>query len=278
MFERSNKLQKIFKDGGHEIMINDGDVQLHRKNHRLLIEDSNLREINLCPFIGYAQEHILPLLDVCIPLQLIIPDILKYASMALQRIPDYPPDNLTRDESAAIHLYTMEWDDDTNGSLYSHLNYALRKGDQEELQPWLKYLKLFLTALTKIPCSSTQVVWRGLKKNITNEFQRGDQVIWWAFSSTTKSLSVLENDLYLGTMGERTIFSIEVLNGRNIRAHSYFDDEEEILLLPGTCMEVQSLLDPAPDLHIIHLKQIIPNEPLLESPFEDKLMIVKSLV
>ncbi|CAF1180310.1 unnamed protein product [Rotaria sordida] len=35
-----------------------------------------------------------------------------------------------------------------------------------------------------------------------------------------------------------------------------------------TFMEVQSLLNPAPDLHIIHLKQMVPKEPLLEPPFE----------
>ncbi|CAF3026792.1 unnamed protein product [Rotaria sp. Silwood2] len=266
----------LFENGGHEIMMNDGDFRLQRKNHRLLIEDSDHQGTMLCPFIGYAQEPVLPLIDACIPLQLIIPDILKYASMAIQRIPDNPPDELTRDESAAVHLYTMEWND-TSGSLYFHLNNALRKGDREELQPWLRYLKLFLTALVKIPCSAPQVVWRGLKKNTTDEFQKGAQIIWWAFSSTTKSLSVLENDLYLGTTGERTIFSIEVLNGKNIRAHSYFDDEEEILLLPGTFMEVQSLLNPAPDLHIIHLKQIVPQEPLLEPPFEGILNIANSV-
>ncbi|CAF4893799.1 unnamed protein product [Rotaria sp. Silwood1] len=117
--------------------------------------------------------------------------------MALQRTPQHPPDDLTRDESAAIHLYTLEWKG-TSESLYSHLNYVLRRGDQEELQPWLKYLKLFLTALVKIPCSTSQVVWRGVRRNVTSEYPREAEITWWAFSSTTKSLSVLENDIYLG--------------------------------------------------------------------------------
>ncbi|CAF4639803.1 unnamed protein product [Rotaria sp. Silwood1] len=239
------------------------------------MKDADHREMT-CPFIGYAQEPILPLADACTSLKPIIPDILTYVSMALEHTPDNPPDELTRDESASIYLYTIEWRT-TDGSLYSHLNYALRQGNQEELQPWLKYLKLFLTALVKIPCSTAQVVWRGVRKNTTNEFPKGARITWWAFSSTTKSLAVLENDLYLGTTGERTIFSIEVLNARNIRAHSYFNDEEEILLLPGTFMEVQSLLNPAPDLHIIHLKQMRPKEPLMEPPFEGKLNIPNSL-
>ncbi|CAF1230301.1 unnamed protein product [Rotaria sp. Silwood1] len=90
--------------------------------------------------------------------------------MALQRTPQHPPDDLTRDESAAIHLYTLEWKG-TSESLYSHLNYVLRRGDQEELQPWLKYLKLFLTALVKIPCSTSQVSQKKYVNSNETEFQ-----------------------------------------------------------------------------------------------------------
>lgn len=68
--------------------------------------------------------------------------------------------------------------------------------------------------------------------------------------------------MYLANAGERTLFSIEVINGRTIRAHSYYDLEDEILLLPGTRLEVQSQLRPAPGLQIIHLKQIKPTETL----------------
>jgi hypothetical protein len=79
--------------------------------------------------------------------------------------------------------------------------------------------------------------------------------------------------MYLGNSGNRTLFSVEVINGRTIRAHSYFVTEDEILLLPGTYMIVQSQFSPAPDLHIIHLKQQIPNEMLLEPPFEGNLKL-----
>jgi hypothetical protein len=79
--------------------------------------------------------------------------------------------------------------------------------------------------------------------------------------------------MYLGNTGERTLFSIEIINGRNIRQHSYFDHEDEILLLPGTSMEVKSQFNPALDLHIIHLKQNTPDEILLEPPFKSILFI-----
>jgi hypothetical protein len=77
----------------------------------------------------------------------------------------------------------------------------------------------------------------------------------------------------LGNTGNRTLFSVEVINGRTVRAHSHFVTEDEILLLPGTHMIVKSLFSPAPDLHIIHLKQVIPDEILLEPPFEGNLNI-----
>ncbi|CAF4280508.1 unnamed protein product, partial [Rotaria sordida] len=85
----------------------------------------------------------------------------------------------------------------------------------------------------------------------------------------TTSLKILQSDLYLGTVGTRTLFSIETINGRVIRSHSHFTTEDEILLLPGTFLEVKSQFNPASDLHIIHLKQKIPPDALFQSPFEN---------
>ena len=91
---------------------------------------------------------------------------------------------------------------------------------------------------------------------------------WWSFSSCTTTLKVLENNMYLGNTSNRTIFSVEAINGRTIHAHSHFNVDDEILLLPGTRMVVQSLFSPRAGLHMIHLKQIRPEEVLLEPPFE----------
>ncbi len=83
--------------------------------------------------------------------------------------------------------------------------------------------------------------------------------------------------MFLGNTGPRTLFSVEAINGRMMRAHSHYIDENEILLLPGTHMVVQAQLNPAPDLYIIHLKQKIPKETLLELPFEGILNIFNRL-
>jgi hypothetical protein len=258
-----------------EKMLQNDEQALQRRNARLLIQDTEGPR-TLGPIIGYAQEPLLPLVDTCTPLAHIVDDIFTYVSVALDKTPSHPADGLTHDEAAAIRLYTMEWGDNQK-SLYRTLNYTLNNRDREDLRPWFKYLKLFLTALVKIPCAPQQTVWRGVRKNVKDEFPRGTQVKWWSFSSCTQTLTVLENDMYLGNVGERTLFSIEVFNGKNISDHSHFDTEDEILLLPGTYMEVQSQLDQPSDLHIIHLKQKIPEEILIEPPFEGILYIFDDL-
>jgi hypothetical protein len=171
----------------------------------------------------------------------------------------------------------MEWPED-NASLYIILNRTFRTGDRKNLQPWFKYLKLFLTALIKIPCAQRQTVWRGIRRNVSDAFPRGAEVTWWSFSSCTTTLTVLENELYLGHTGERTLFSIEVFNARDVSAHSYFKTEDEVLLLPGTHMEVRSQLNPTVDLYIIHLRQKMPATMLLEPPFEGMLKTLTCLL
>lgn len=222
---------------------------------------------DLNPIVGYAEVPLLPLVKACAPLEDLIHDLPAYVQRALRETPEVPPDRLTVDESASIRLYTIEWRR-PHLSLYTMLNNTLKMSDRNELRPYFRYLKLFLTALVKLPCVPSQTVWRGVTKDLSRNLPPRTVLTWWAFSSCTTTMTVLDNNMYLGHTGPRTLFSVEALNGRTIRAHSHFIEEDEILLLPGTRMVVQSQLNPASDLHIIHLKQVIPKEPLLELPFK----------
>ncbi|CAF2988147.1 unnamed protein product, partial [Rotaria sp. Silwood2] len=190
-------------------------------------------EKSLSPTSGYVEEPLLPLVKACAPLKDILHDLSKYVQLALNETPEEPPDDLTIDESAAIRLYTIEWDK-PHRSLYSMLNHTLKTGTREDVRPYFKYLKLFLTAVVKLPCLPSSTVWRGITKNLSAEFPPGTLVTWWPLLSCTTSLTVLENTMYLGNSGNRTLFSVEVINGRTIRAHSHFVTEDEVLLLPGT--------------------------------------------
>lgn len=223
-------------------------------------EPSNI----LQPIAGYEREPLLSLEDACQPLYSLIEDLPQYIWISKQNC-KRPEDGLTVDESASIHLYTMEWTY-SEQSLYTKLNRALRGVNRQELKPWFRYLKLFLTALFKLPAVEG-VVWRGVHGDLSSQYQNSNEQAWWAVSSCTLSLKVLESPLYLGKTGTRTLFSIETQTGRRIRSHSYFKHEEEILLLPGTFFEVMSHLSPAEDLHIIHLKEKSAPFRLLQPPF-----------
>ena len=223
-----------------------------------------IRSIELDSITGYANLPLLPLTKACASLDSIIYNLWFSVQAAINETLEEPPDGLTIDESASIRLYTMEWQK-PNESLYSMLNSALKMTDRKNLERYYKYLKLLLTALAKIPCVPQQIVWRGVTKNLSVDFPPGTVVTWWAFSSCTTSMTVLNNSTYLGNTGPRTLFSVEAINGRSIHAHSHFVTEDEVLLLPGTQMVVQPQLNPASDLHIIHLKQVIPKETLFLS-------------
>lgn len=252
----------------------DRGIQEIRSNPTEII---NQIEVDLTPIIEYAEEPLLPLVKACAPLTGILDNLFFYVQIALNETSEQPSENLTVDESAAIRLYTIEWEG-SHQSLYSKLNRALKSADRENLRPYYRYLKLFLTALVKLPCVPPQTIWRGVTKNMSGQLPPGTQVTWWSCSSCTISLPVLENNMYLGNTGSRTLFSVEAINGRTIREHSHFVTEDEILLLPGTRMIVQSQFSPAPDLHIIHLKQVIPNEILLQPPFQGILNYCKSIL
>ncbi|CAF4146343.1 unnamed protein product, partial [Adineta steineri] len=221
----------------------------------------------ISPIVGYSEEPLLPLAQACAPLTDIFHNLVFYVELALKETPEQPPDGLSIDESAAIRLYTIEWDK-PHRSLYSTLNFNLKNNDRQALLPFHRYIKLFLTALVKLPCVPPLTVWRGVTKNLSAEFPPGSGMTWWAFSSCTTEMTVLENNMYLGQEGDRTLFSVEAINGRTIKAHSHFVTEDEIVLMSGTHMIVQSQLSPAANLYIIHLKQVEPEMMTLEPPFE----------
>ncbi|CAF3056896.1 unnamed protein product [Rotaria sp. Silwood2] len=251
--------------------------KLMTKNRRVVedtIGQQNLTITNIVKYIGedsrlvgYADEALLPLHEACAPLTKIIHNISSYVKLALNESIKQPINGLTTNESASIRLYMMEWEA-SHQSLYMMLNYALNTTTREGVLPYFKYIKLFLTALIKLPSASSQIVWRGVNEDLSKKFLPGSIITWWTFSSCTATMAALENNIYLNTTGVRTILAIENINGRVISAQSHSPNEDETLLLPGTQMVVQSQSSPAPNLHIIHLKQIIPDETLLQPPFK----------
>ncbi len=219
----------------------------------------------LTPIKGYEDQPLLPLTETIKPISSFFHEIKDYTFVALHNSQN-PADGLDQHESASIHLYTMQFHG--GPSLYSSLNQSLRAENREELKPWFAFLKLFLTALHKLP-SQSQTVWRGIKNvDLSSKYKPGMKIAWWGVSSCTTHIQVLESNHFLGKHGLRTLFSIECINGKSIANHSYFKNKEkEIVLMPGSYFEVVGQLNPAPDLHIIQLKEITPPITLVKPPF-----------
>jgi hypothetical protein len=216
----------------------------------------------LMPIQGYEKKPLVTLEQAVEPIVEFVPDVKRMAYIAKMNCNNPPADNLSLDESASIMLYSMDWEPNEE-CLYHVINATLRSENRRKLVPWFLFLKLLLTALSRLPSKHT-FVYRGIKRDMRQEYSTGARIIWWGFSSCTSTIGVLENEQFLGLTGARTFFTIECTSGKDIRQHSLFQKEDEILLLPGREFQVISSLNQSGGLHMIQLKEIEPPYPLLE--------------
>ncbi|CAF3946606.1 unnamed protein product [Rotaria sordida] len=219
--------------------------------------------IMLVPIEGFDTKPLVPLEQAVEPLIPIISDIQMKVDQAKDHAANYHDNDLSIDESAAITLYTMEWDPYTN-SLYYILNSTLRNEDRASLKPWFLYLKLILTALSRLPTISL-TVYRGVVLPNSDQYQQGNNFVWWGFSSCSMNKNVPVNEFFLCENGKRILFIIDCLRGKDISKYSFFQQENEILLLPGTAFEVVRCSYKKNNLYTIHLKEIKSPYQLLES-------------
>ena len=183
---------------------------------------TELEKANRSPIYGYENSHLLTLeeaIEKIIPLASILTN---YAATAKKKYNRHSS-LLTRDESAAVYLYTMQT------PLFSHLNETLRAENRDALKPWFAFLKLFMSALEKLP-SMKGTVWRGVNYDDTLTFVDDDEHIWWGVNSCSMALNAVQP--YLGDKG--TLFAIDVIHGKDISAFSAHEDEQEVVLMPGT--------------------------------------------
>ncbi len=205
------------------------------------------------PLSGYADGPIVSLEKSVANLPIQIPRIDEMVQTALESTKN-PVDSLTHDEKAAIFLYTME----NSPSFCSELNKTLRAEDRNKIKPWFPYLKLIMTALSKIP-STCRTIWRVVKEDLQENYKKGEKITWWAFASCTSSIEIYQDQHFIDTSCKCTLFSIECSSGKGIRHYSRYPLEEEILLLPGTRLEVIAQFSIQKDVHIIHLRELKPS-------------------
>jgi hypothetical protein len=214
----------------------------------LRFTDNDPNNKRLPPVYGYLTHLLLPLRQAIQPILSQINQLDRFAKIAINEC-HYPNEHgLTRDESASVFLYTMEWGTD---SFYRVLNRALRAEDRSALKPWFAYLKLFDTALEKLPTIQGNV-WRGIDGDISRNFKKDQELTWWSINSCSSSVDVIKN--FLGS--NSTLFLIEVVNGKKITGYTNFSTENEVILGPGTRLCV--VTDPLdhPTLHVVHLREL----------------------
>jgi hypothetical protein len=121
------------------------------------------------------------------------------------------------------------------------MNTFLRNENRRALQPFLKYLKLLICALHKLPPFKGKKgkVCRGAKADITSK--------------------TLDNPMFLGKEGRRAVFFIECKSGRNISALSACPSEDEILLMPSTSFTVEHVVVTG-DVTMVQLTEVEPLE------------------
>ncbi|CAF0860806.1 unnamed protein product [Adineta ricciae] len=214
---------------------------------------------DLAPIKGYENADLVSLQDSIEPIEHLLDNVAADIWIARRKCKTLL-DGLTIDERAAIYLYSMD-------SLYRQLNAALRDQNREKLIPWFLYLKLYLTALWKLP-DERGTIWRGVKADLSNQFKERETFIWWGFSSCTTSLQQAE--LFLGKTGKRTLFNIDSLHGKLIQNHSHHPNEREVLLLPCSYFQVLGCIDQGHGLRIIHIRQLDPPVALIRPPFSTR--------
>ncbi|CAF3385253.1 unnamed protein product [Rotaria socialis] len=215
---------------------------------------------------GYFGWKLMSLEETMGELRDLVPEINRFVKMA-KRHCIFPNDhNLSKDEAASIYLYTMEMLE--KASVYHLLNRALRADNRADVRPWFAYLKLFDSATSKLP-NFKGVIWRGVDKDVSQTFKKGQRITWWSVSSCSKSVDVISS--FIKAAPQSTLFNIECSTGKSIVAYTCYHSENEVILMPGTVFEVAA--DPLHHhggLHLIHLKEIFDDDDNDDDDIDDE--------
>jgi hypothetical protein len=178
-----------------------------------------------------------------------VPGVVNYVSTAKKDCKQNS--TLTWDEEAAIRLYTM------STTFAICLNQTLRLENQRVPKEWFPFLKLIVAALKKLP-RTEDTVWRGVKDDtVASKYLEGEMYTWWTVTSCSTSIEIVEK--YLDESGSGTLFAIKTVTGRGISIFSAVQDEQEVIIMPGTLVRVKSKSsDIFHRFSIIHLEEVAP--------------------
>lgn len=212
------------------------------------------------PFLDeYLQEPLVSLENALREVSAHITRLNKYIEDAFKQCNQSDKYGLTKEESAAIYLYTMDWKEGSAASLYYNLNDALRSGNRSKMKSWFPYLKLLVTALDKFPSVQLEV-WRNLSGDFSKDYPQDKVFPWPHVTSCSRNVNKVIQCFYKPNE-PNTLFKINTVKGKNISAYSQYPDEDEVVLLPGARFRVtgKSVLDKianCTNISITHLQEL----------------------
>ena len=205
----------------------------------------------LPPVYGYHAEKLVSLEKALEPVESEIDELPRFIKIAKQYCHFPSEHGLSQDQSAAVYLYTMEWGDTT---LYRVLNNALRAENRKALKIWFPYMKLFDTALDKLP-TVKENLWRGVALDVGKTFTKNQLIVWWSVNSCSSSVNVIKD--FLGNGKKSTLFLIEATNGKKVSGYTEYENEDEVILKMGTQFRVKGdPLEQTNGSYLVHLAEM----------------------
>ena len=179
---------------------------------------------------GYENELLGSLENALTPFYGKIGHLSDYVKEAKKKC-HYPSEHgLTRDESAAIYIYTKKWE---NGCLYDHLQAAWESNDKSKMKPWFKFLKLFKTAYNKLPGAKDEM-WKGkwFDPRLNEELDSASASFYAAMDMFSPSKATIEQSFDDDGFNKKMLIGLQGVGAKE--AHDYVaNDYYSILVFPG---------------------------------------------
>ncbi len=200
---------------------------------------------------GYLNEPLVSLEDALQPFDGKIDQLSHYIKEAKTKCHYPSKHNLTRDESAAIYIYTMKWD---HICLYDRLQEAWESKDRTKLEPWFKYFKLFKSGLNKLPHTNTEF-WQetSFNESLKQQLSSKSASLFTSMGSCSPSEKELQKNLekHAGKKVIRVCY--KAIGGKLVTGYTA-NSSGEVILWPGTKLAVTKYgEDPTTGSLIVHL-------------------------
>jgi predicted DNA-binding WGR domain protein len=139
---------------------------------------------------------------------------------------------MNKEQYGSIMLYT-------SNAIYRELNKVLRDEKRANVQKYFRYLRLLFHSADLLPKNNV-TLWRGISCDLSGQYKVGSTITWWGVSSCTSDQQVARNFMN-GCGGDCSFLTIDTKTAVDISQITFYSNEKESLLLPGTQLLVKSV-------------------------------------